>query len=72
VNDSNFEFYNREYSEYIKSGLDDVFQVSIERFTSPQVKTGDVIIFPSSHEHRVTKNTSDDERITISLNFRAT
>ena len=45
VNDSNFEFYNREYSEYIKSGLDDVFRVSVERFTSPQVKTGDVIIF---------------------------
>ena len=72
VNDSNFEFYNREYSEYIKSGLDDVFRVSVERFTSPQVKTGDVIIFPSTHEHRVTRNMSDDERITISMNFCVT
>jgi hypothetical protein len=71
VDDTNFKFYNREYGEYKKSGLDDVFQISIENFTSPQVKNGDLIIFPSHYEHLVNKNTGKKDRITISINFRA-
>jgi len=63
------------YLQVPKDSGDIVFQWTIDSYNKLKrwwfkPKTGDLLLFPSTLEHFVTKNTSDEKRIVISFNFK--
>jgi hypothetical protein len=71
VNDDDgcaFKFINTEHQLYKSQGLD-VLNAPSQQVTVPEVKKGDVIIFPSHYLHLVSPHRGTTTRITISANF---
>ena len=71
-NDESFKFHNNTFSNYASSGLFDCFDIPNISKISPDVREGDVIIFPAHYYHMVSPNITNEERITISANFHIT
>ncbi|MBJ33313.1 MAG: hypothetical protein CMC89_01140 [Flavobacteriaceae bacterium] len=70
-NSGNFVFYKNTYDNLHASGLP---LLSSEPFAynnriTPPLEEGDIIFFPSTLEHYVTGNKTDNNRATISANF---
>lgn len=63
-----FKFYDPDCYEH-KFRLDNCFNFLYSPKITPNLNSGDVIIFPSYYHHMVSPNRSDDERITISANL---
>jgi len=68
-----FLFFNEHFKDYCTSGLAgvvDLGSLGIHEWNRPIVKEGDIIFFPSSLLHSVSKNRSNDLRVTVSGNVR--
>ena len=63
-----FKFYDPDCYEH-KFRLDNCFNFLYSPKITPNLNSGDMIIFPSYYHHMVSPNRSDDERITISANL---
>lgn len=66
-------FFNEQFKDYCISGLSEVVDLGafgIYEWNRPVVTEGDVVFFPSSLLHTVSKNTSNDLRVTVSGNLR--
>ena len=70
--DNSFKFHNDTFSNYASSGLFDCFDIPNMSKISPEVREGDVIMFPAHYYHMVAPNMADLERVTISANFHIT
>lgn len=62
-------FVNAVHDYWSASGLTEILDIPYSRKASPELKEGDVVIFPSFLEHFVTPNLTDEPRITFSANF---
>ena len=65
-----FMFYNVEHAAYQMQGLSDTLKAPTMQTTKPDVKVGDIIIFPSHYHHLVSPHRGTKTRITFSLNFQ--
>jgi len=63
-----FKFVNNEHGHLTSQGLG-VLNTPSQPMTVPDVKQGDVIIFPSHYLHLVSPHRGTKTRITISANF---
>ena len=63
-----FKFVNTEHGHLTSQGLN-VLNTPSQPMTVPDVKQGDVIIFPSHYLHLVSPHRGTKTRITISANF---
>lgn len=65
-------FENMDYSRISATGLDRVFQQMKTKLFIPEVKTGDIVFFPSWVKHFTHPNNSNQRRTTFSANFAVT
>ena len=65
-----FRFYNDDHKFCQLSGLSDTLNIPSEHFTTPKIKTGTLLMFPSHYHHLVTPHRGTQERITFSANFK--
>lgn len=65
-----FKFFDPDWQLNRANGLNDTLELPNFEVYTPNLHQGDIILFPSQYGHYVTPNTSSDERITISGNFR--
>lgn len=68
--DCSFRFINNEHEYYKLSGLADTLKAPVEHYTTPEVETGTLLIFPSHYYHLVSPHRGTNERITFSGNFK--
>ena len=64
-----FKFFNRDHSYYRVQGLSDIIALPFEQTTTPAVRQGSIIFFPSHYPHLVSPHRGTQTRITFSANF---
>ena len=64
-----FRFVNHDHSFYRAQGLSDLIALPFDQTTTPSVKQGSIIFFPSHYPHLVTPHRGTQTRITFSANF---
>lgn len=65
-----FGFWNEQFRSYCYSGLNETMNLDLVEWGFPEVKEGDLLIFPSFFIHQVTYHGVDDIRVTVSGNVR--
>lgn len=60
-----FKFYNEEYSKYYSQGLIHALNIPDQEVITPDIKTGDLLIFPANYLHMAIpfKEKSNDSEI---------
>ena len=69
-NSGKFGFWNEQFRMYATSNLYQTLELGIVEWGFPEVKEGDLLIFPSFLIHQVTYHSLDDVRVTVSGNVR--
>ena len=65
-----FGFWNELFRLYSTTNLYQNLNIDVMEWASPEVKEGDLLIFPSFLIHQVTYHGVDDLRVTVSGNVR--
>ena len=63
-----FGFWNEQFRMYCSNGFIDMVDIDVVEWGYPEVKEGDLLIFPSFLIHQVTYHGIDEPRITVSGN----
>jgi uncharacterized protein (TIGR02466 family) len=63
-----FGFWNEQFRMYCSNQLQEVMNLDIVEWGFPEVKEGDLLIFPSFLTHQVTYHPIDELRVTVSGN----
>lgn len=69
-NSGKFGFWNELFRSYSYSGLYETMNLDLVEWGFPEVKEGDLLIFPSFLIHQVTYHGIDDVRVTVSGNVK--
>ena len=65
-----FGFWNEQFRSYCYSGLNETMNLDLVEWGFPEIKEGDLLIFPSFLIHQVTYHSIDELRVTVSGNVR--
>lgn len=65
-----FGFWNEQFRLYCSNQLQEVMNLDVVEWGFPEVKEGDLLIFPSFLTHQVTYHPIDDVRVTVSGNAK--
>ena len=67
--DCGFKFYNTEHAPIKLQGIDEVLGTPDTQITEPDIKQGDLIMFPAHYLHLVSPHKGTKTRMTVSANF---
>ena len=65
-----FGFWNEQFRSYCSNELNEIMNLDVVEWGFPDVKKGDLLIFPSFLIHQVTYHSIDELRVTVSGNVR--
>ena len=65
-----FGFWNEIFRNYCTSDLHSIMDLNLQEWGYPEVKEGDLLIFPAFLIHQVTYHKVDEPRVTISGNVK--
>ena len=65
-----FGFWNEQFRSYCSNGLQEILNTEVVEWGFPEVKEGDLLIFPSFLIHQVTYHGIDKSRVTVSGNVK--
>lgn len=65
-----FGFWNEQFRSYCSNELNEIMNLDVVEWGFPDVKEGDLLIFPSFLIHQVTYHGLDELRVTVSGNVK--